>query len=113
MTRLATRRAAGLEAALIDNDLCLIEPLDPEDTRTVTVRVARPTALIIAKLHDRIDDERRLAIRTPAMCTASCRATVIATMGRLLTDLLAGGSVRVAPDYLDDRFGARLRPASS
>lgn len=62
--RMATRRAAGLEAALLDNDLRLIAALDPEDTRTVTVRVAGPTALIVAKLHklhDRAGDARRLA----------------------------------------------------
>ncbi len=56
--RMATRRATGLEAVLIDHDLRLIAALDPEDPRTVTVRVAGPTALIIAKLHklhDRID----------------------------------------------------------
>lgn len=115
--RMATRRATGLEAALIDNDLCLIEALDPEDTRTVTVRVAGPTALIVAKLHklhDRIDDERRLADKDAGdvyrLMQSTPAATVITTMGRLLADPLAGGSVRVALDYLDDMFGARLRP---
>ena len=47
----ATRRAKGLEAALIDNSSLQITSLDPDDTRRYDVLVAGPAALIIAKLH--------------------------------------------------------------
>jgi hypothetical protein len=47
----AARRAAGLEAALIDNAPILITPLDSHDGRAYTANVAGPAALLVAKLH--------------------------------------------------------------
>jgi hypothetical protein len=47
----ATRRAVGLEAAVIDRTLLPIRALDPTDDREVTAYVAGPAALLIAKLH--------------------------------------------------------------
>lgn len=115
--RMATRRATGLEAVLVDNDLRLIAALNPEDTRTVTVRVAGPTALIVAKLHklhDRLDDERRLADKDAGdvyrLMQTTATSLFIPTMRMLLADPLAADSVRVAITYLDDLFGARARP---
>jgi hypothetical protein len=49
--RRATRRARGLEAAVVDNDLMEIRALDAADTRRIRARVAGPAALVIAKLH--------------------------------------------------------------
>lgn len=49
--RHATRRARGLEAALVDNDVMTIAALDPADSRQHDVRVAGTAALVIAKAH--------------------------------------------------------------
>jgi Nucleotidyltransferase len=115
--RMATRRATGLEAALVDNDMRLIAALDPVDTRTVTVRVAGPTALIVAKLHklhDRIDDDRRLADKDAGDVYRLMQTTeaslFVASMRMLLADPLAGESARASLTYLDELFGARVRP---
>lgn len=45
----AARKATGLEAAILDNDMLTIEALDPDDSRSIQSRVAGPTALLIAK----------------------------------------------------------------
>src|SRR5207245_3381050 len=45
------RRTAGLEAVLIDHDQLEVVSLDPNDGRSISVRVAGPAALLIAKLH--------------------------------------------------------------
>src|SRR5436305_418223 len=47
----AARRAAGLEAALIDNAPSLVTPLDSRDGRAYTANVAGPAALLVTKLH--------------------------------------------------------------
>jgi Nucleotidyltransferase len=61
--RRAARRVRGLEAAVVDNEVRTIEALEPEDTRSVAVRVAGPAALLTAKLHklgERAEDGARL-----------------------------------------------------
>lgn len=61
--RRATRRARGLEAAVIDNDIMDVVALDPDDTRTYQVRVAGAAALLVAKLHkiaERVSAPHRL-----------------------------------------------------
>lgn len=55
----ATRRARGLEAALIDNSLLNVVALDPADQRAYMVKVAGAAALLVAKLHkisERVND---------------------------------------------------------
>lgn len=47
----AARRAAGLEAALVDHAPMLVTSLDSTDHRTHTANVAGPGALLIAKMH--------------------------------------------------------------
>jgi len=57
----AARKAAGLEAALVDNDIMRIGALDVADTRTALVHVAGLAALLIAKTHklnDRLESGR-------------------------------------------------------
>ena len=61
--RRATRRAAGLEAAIVDNAPMTIGALDPGDRRQTTVAVAAPAALLVAKLYkigERQHQPRRL-----------------------------------------------------
>ncbi len=60
----AARKAPGLEAAIVDNDVMTIAALDDEDHRTISSKVAGPTALLIAKAHkidDRLREEARVA----------------------------------------------------
>jgi hypothetical protein len=45
------RRARGLEGALVDYDSRRLEALDPDDRRSFEIRVASPSALLVAKLH--------------------------------------------------------------
>jgi hypothetical protein len=47
----ATRRARGLEAAVVDNDLMEVGSLAADDGRRYEVRVAGTAALLIAKAH--------------------------------------------------------------
>ncbi len=61
--RRAMRRAAGLEAAVIDNAVHTVAALDPADARAFGVRVAGPAALIVAKMHkllERLKQPNRL-----------------------------------------------------
>jgi hypothetical protein len=113
---MATRRATGLEAALVDNDLQLIKALDPEDHRAVKVRVAGPAALIVAKLHklhDRKDDDKRLADKDAGdvyrLMQTTDSALFVSMMRLLLKDPLAGDPTRTSLAYLEDLFGARAR----
>lgn len=57
--RMATRKILGIELALEDNDLMLIESLEQADGRSVRMRVAGPVALLVAKaykIRDRATD---------------------------------------------------------
>ncbi len=45
------RRAAGLEGSIVDNAFREIRAIEASDHRVVTVRVAGPGALLVAKLH--------------------------------------------------------------
>lgn len=59
----AARRAWGMEACLVDNDEMDVPALDPEDERSVRLKVAGPAALLVAKLHkiaERVDAPHRL-----------------------------------------------------
>jgi hypothetical protein len=114
--RMSTRRATGLEAALIDHDRLLIQALDPEDGRTVMVRVAGPTALIIAKLHklhDRANDAHRLADKDAGdvyrLMQATDTSLFLTTMCMILADRLSGESARSSLIYLEELFGSRTR----
>lgn len=47
----AARKVLGLEAAAVDNEFRTVAALDPDDHRSVRLRVASPAALPVAKLH--------------------------------------------------------------
>lgn len=58
-----TRRAKGLEGALVDRDRMTIAALDPADARSVSMLVAGPAALLVAKTHkisERAGDTSRI-----------------------------------------------------
>lgn len=59
----STRRARGLEAAVVDNSRMVIHALDETDGRNFEAIVAGPAALLVAKLHkiaERADTPHRL-----------------------------------------------------
>lgn len=51
------RKTAGLEAAMVDNEVYTLAALDPDDTRTVGVAIAGVGALLVAKLHKNAERE--------------------------------------------------------
>jgi hypothetical protein len=116
----AARKAAGLEAAIIDSDVLTIKALEPEDARAIGSRVAGPTALLIAKAHkiqDRLDqsgrpdrlidkdasDVYRLMLTTPAE-----RINEVAAM--LRDDGRVAGPAQRGLELLRAQFGARRAP---
>jgi hypothetical protein len=67
------RKAKGLEAVAVEWDLMTISALDPNDHRHHEVRVAGPTALLIAKLHKLAVDAGEKAPDFAAGLRVSCR----------------------------------------
>jgi len=58
------RRARGLEGALVDYDVHTLRALAPDDPRAFDIRVAGPSALLVAKAHKISDrNQERLAKR--------------------------------------------------
>lgn len=59
----AARRAKGLEGALVDHEVRKLRALNPADDRSISVAVAGPAALLVAKVHkiaERVDARDRL-----------------------------------------------------
>lgn len=109
----ATRRARGLEAAVVDNGWMTVTALDAAD-RSVEVRVAGPAALIVAKAHkireraagspERLVDKDahdiyRILVHTPT-------DTLAADFRRLLEDDLAGEVTAQAVEFIRENFAA-------
>ncbi len=116
----AARKAAGLEAAILDNDVLTINALESEDARAIDSRVAGPTALLIAKAHkiqDRLEqsarpdrlidkdasDVYRLMLTTPAERINDVAAT-------LRDDGRVAGPAQRGLELLRAQFGARRAP---
>ena len=109
----ATRRAVGLEAALIDNSEIEIDSLSPDDPRVYSAKVAGPAALLVAKLHkigerqnspSRLDpkdahDIYRLLVAIPT-------DEIATVLKRLVTNDIAGPVTWQALEYLRDLFAA-------
>jgi hypothetical protein len=107
----AARRVTGLEAAVVDHAPMIVRALAEEDSRTFTVGVASPAALLVAKLHkleDRLLEPGRLydkdahdiyrllvALRTEDLAIA---------LRRLRGDELAGNATEVALGLLATLF---------
>jgi hypothetical protein len=117
--RMATRKAVGLEAAVVDNDLMEVTGLGETDGRLLWVRVAGPAALILAKahkLHDRIEAGRsdRIADKDAADVYRIMQAVPVPAflerLEPLHADPVAGPSSLAAVDLLTSLFGARRSP---
>ena len=107
----STRRAVGLEAAVVDHTPMLIKSLTSEDTRAFTVKVASPAALLVAKLHklgERVDEERPVdnkdAHDVYRLLVAVPTADLVASLRTLASDPLAGDVTRVAIKLLSALF---------
>ncbi len=106
----SARRAAGLEAAVVDHSPMQVDSLDG-DGRSIAINVAGPAALLVAKMHklserihapDRLNDKDahdsyRLLVATPT-------ADMAETMRLLLDEAIAGDTTRQALGYLRDLF---------
>jgi hypothetical protein len=112
--RRSMRRARGLEATLVDNEIMEVRALDPSDSRRIEARVAGPAALLIAKLHkiaeraasspDRLVDKDahdtyRILIDTDTRVLAT-------TVGTLLREEVCGEITAEALEYLRDLFAS-------
>jgi hypothetical protein len=49
--KMSVRRVDGIELAMVDNDQIVIESLDPDDQRSIVMKVAGPAALLTAKAY--------------------------------------------------------------
>jgi Nucleotidyltransferase len=116
-SRLAARRVYGLEAALVDHSPVRVESLDPADSRSASVAVAGPAALLIAKVHKisgRIEADRhqRTSVdKDAADVYRLIQATSVADMAagfRLALSIEVSRSVaELAMRRADQLFGRR------
>jgi hypothetical protein len=108
----ATRRATGLEAAIVDQAPAPIAALDPSDSRSFTIEVAGPAALLVAKLHKLGDRDRSAPERLNDKDAYDVYRLLVAidtdelaeALETLLSSELASEATQVALSYFDDLF---------
>lgn len=109
----AARRAKGLEAALVDRQAMKIRALDPSDNRSVTMHVAGPGALMVAKVHkiaerasasDRINDKDALDVLRLFQATDTNH--LASHLGQLGSHDLSAEVAAEAIEHLDRLFGS-------
>lgn len=110
----AARRALGLEGALVDRELHTIGALDPSDLRTVTMNVAGPGALLVAKLQklwERTTNEDRVKAKDALDVFRILRAIPTHDLARRMALLRssneAGTVATSAVAQLQELFGQR------
>lgn len=108
------RKAAGLEAVVIDHSLRRIGALDPSDLRSFDVAMAGVASLLIAKLHkiaerkdsiDRRQDKDGLDVLR--ILRFSDVGHIAGTLRELARDPIAGRASGEARTFLDELFGER------
>jgi len=111
--RAATRRAVGLEAAVVDHAEMEIRSLSADDPRVLRAQVAGPAALLVAKLHklgERQANPSRLVDKDAhdiyRLLVAIPTSHLAAALHRLSNDDLAGPVTTKALTYLADLFAA-------
>lgn len=110
----ALRRAAGLEAALVDHQPMEIRALREGDDRAIVANVAGPAGLLVAKLHkvgERADTAPNRLVDKDAhdlyrILVAIDTATLANQLKELRTHDLAGRSTEKALVWLRDLFAA-------
>ena len=108
----ATRRASGLEAAIVDHAPATIAALDPADGRSFTIEVAGPAALLVAKLHKLGERDQRNPARLNDKDAHDVYRLLVAVdtehlaraLKVLLSSDLAAQPTKVALDYFDELF---------
>lgn len=110
----ATRRARGLEAAIVDNNAMAVAALASDDQRTYDVRVAGTAALTVAKAHkigeraqhdpDRLVDKDAHDVYRILIATDT--ALLAADFTRLLADELSSAATAEAIAFIRDLFAA-------
>jgi len=108
----ATRRASGLEAAIVDHAPATIASLDPDDGRSFTIEVAGPAALLVAKLHklgerDQRDPTRLIdkdAHDVYRLLVAVDTEDLAGMLKMLLSSNLAAPPTQVALAYFNELF---------
>jgi hypothetical protein len=112
----AARKAPGLEAVLIDNQVMVVEALDPGDERSLKVKVAGPASLLVAKTHkirdrvasgreDRLDDKDASdVVRLMQRCSPERVGPVLRG---LLSHPIAAGPTAEALEAFAELFGTR------
>lgn len=111
--RHATRRTAGLEAAVVDHAPMLIAALDAGDPRTAMIAVAGPAALLVAKLHklgERQSQPGRLVDKDAhdvyRLLVATETAELAGRLRALRDDPIAGDATSAAVVYLQQLFAS-------
>ena len=106
------RRAKGLEAALVDREPMQIQALDSADNRSVTMQVAGPGALVVAKVHkiaertsasDRISDKDALDVLRLLQATDTDH--LANRLDQLRSDELSATVTAEAIGHLEPLFG--------
>lgn len=107
------RRAVGLEAVLRDNDPLLIESFEPSDSRSFTINVAGPAALLVAKVHkvaERIHNPKRWDLKDAhdiyRLLKAIDTDILSASLAALIADSVAGTATRRAIESIRELFAA-------
>lgn len=112
--RRVARRALGLEGARVDREVRTIGSLDPTDDRTVTMNVAGPGALIVAKAHkiwerttndDRVRDKDALDVYR--LLQSIPTEDLAARLAGLRDSPEAGDVTAAAIQHLQVLFGTR------
>lgn len=108
---MAARRAAGLEAAVVDRHPMRIAALDPDDNREYEISVAGPAALLVSKLHkvgERRNTPERLLDKDAhdiyRILVAIPTDALAQRLSVLREDALAGSSTRRSLEILRELF---------
>ena len=113
------RRTVGLELALIDTAPARLTALDPSDPRNVTIRVAGPAALVVAKLiklEERMSGSRpdRVLTKDAADVLRLLRYTDAAAIGTrlraLASDSTAAPVIQTSVAFLKEQWRLRQSP---
>ncbi|HEY7065358.1 MAG TPA: GSU2403 family nucleotidyltransferase fold protein [Chloroflexota bacterium] len=106
------RKARGLEAALVDNVTMTIDAFEHDDARRFEIRVAGPSALLVAKLHKlaerqaaptRLDNKDALDVYR--LLVAISTEVLVQGIGTLLQHELSQRVTQEALAHLESLFG--------
>jgi hypothetical protein len=117
----AGRRVRGLEGALTNHSVMRLSAFDADDRREVEIRVAGPSALLVAKLHKLADrsaerESKRLKDKDALDVLRLLRAIPVERLVQGLRELgdsaLAGDVTREALAHLQGLFGETSSPGT-